>query len=153
MTIHTTLAVGGNDVVSVGDQPLHVVKLELDMADVAANVTSFSTGDSITVLTLPTDTYFELIKAYCRTALAGITRVDIGDEAQADEMVSNATTVAAGTYFTIAKATHTDGIITQAASQINVKLTGTPSTGILEIVALVGSASANTPAGPRTYPN
>lgn len=156
MTIHSGLVVGGNDVATQGDSQLQIVKVELDMADVASATelgATFVTGDSVTVLNLPEGTYMELIKAYCRTDLSGITQIDIGDEADDDENVAAATTLTAGTYLTIAKATHTDGPVVQAASRSDVKIAGTPSTGILELVYLIGNAKANTPAGPRTYTN
>lgn len=151
MAIHTSLKKGGDDVVAVGDSFLSIGTYELDMVDVAA--LTFTTADQVLALDLPADTYWELIQAECVTALTGITRIDIGDEDDDDEMVSNASTVTAGTNFTLTKATHTDGPVVLAASKIYVKVTGTPSTGILRLRYLMGSSVRNPIASYRTYPN
>lgn len=144
---------GGDDTVAAGDMVKFMGKVEIDMADVAAD-TDFTTADSYTVLYIPTDSFFTLHQVECVTTLSGITRIDIGDEDDDDEFVSNATTLTAGTNLTITKATHSDGAyVSGTAGQVRVKITGTPSTGRLRLVYEYAGGQDVPIARYRTYTN
>lgn len=150
MATLSNLVIGGSSLITITNLPLTILKFELDMADVAA-LGTFSTGDGIKLLDAPADTYFELVQAEVVTALAGITRVDVGDSQDDDEFITNQTTVSAGTNMTLTKETFTNGKVLSAADDFIVKLTGTPSTGIIRFVALVGDATRVLPAATPTY--
>lgn len=150
----TDTTIGGSiGLVAAGNaQAPRIVKISLDVADVAATVT---TGGLVKYV-LPADTYFQFLNATCRTALdldsSTSDRVDIGDDSDDDQYVSNATTLTAGTRLTVATPTHTDGLVVAAADFLSVKLTGDKlaggtanATGIIDITILVGSADSLPP--------
>lgn len=145
----TNTTIGGSSgLVSQGvGQPVRLVHIELDISDVAATVT---TGGLVKYI-LPANTYFQFLYAEVVTALAidsgSSQRVDIGDESDDDQYVSNHTTTTAGTAMTVVTPTHTDGLVTGAADFLAVKLTGDKlaggtanGTGIIRMVVLVGDA-------------
>jgi hypothetical protein len=146
----TDTTIGGSTgLVAAGiTQPVRLVKIELDVADVAATVT---TGGLVKYI-LPANTYFQFLYAEAVTTLdldsSTSDRVDIGDASDDDQYVSNATTLTAGTAFTIATSTHTDGLVTGAADFLSVKLTGNKlaggtadATGIIRMVVLLGDCT------------
>ncbi len=147
----TNTTIGGSTglvATGVGQAP-RIVKIQLDLADVAATVT---TGGLVKYI-LPADTYFQFLNATARTALSldsgSSQRVDIGDADDDDQYVTNQTTVTAGTRFTIASNTHTDGLVTAAADFLAIKLAGDKlaggtanATGIIDFTILVGSADS-----------
>ncbi len=144
---------GSTGLVATGlGQAPRIVKLELDIADVAATVT---TGGLVKYI-IPANTYFQFLYAECVTTLdldsGSSDRVDIGDASDDDQYVSNATTLTAGTALTVVTPTHTDGLVTGAADFLSVKLTGDKlaggtanASGILRMVLLVGSANRVAP--------
>jgi len=139
----TTLAQGGNDIAAGGaaKQGLRFLKAEFDIADFTA--AGGVTTDTATIWNVPADTYFELIQAEVVTAfsLGAGARIDIGDESDDDEFVTNATTLTAGTNLTLAKETFTGGKVISAADSLRVKVTGgTIASGVLRLVAVVGDA-------------
>jgi len=151
MTNSTAFKIGGSTgTVSSGDsQPVRIVKVELDVADVAALVTS---GGLATIMTLPANTYFQFLYAEAVTTIdldsSTSDRVDIGDDSDDDQYVTNQTTLTAGTAFTIATPTHTDGLVTGAADSVTVKLTGDKlaggtanASGIIRMCFLIGDCS------------
>jgi len=153
MTDSTAYKVGGSTgTVAAGyEAPVRICKAELNIADVATLVT---TGGLATILTLPATTYFRFLYAEAVTALSldsgSSQRVDIGDNDDDDQFVTNQTTVTAGTIFTIASGgnVHTDGEVVGAADAVKIKLTGDKlaggtanATGIIRIVYLIGDAS------------
>lgn len=149
----TNTTIGGSaGLVSTGiGQAPRIVKISLDIADVASTVT---TGGLVKYI-LPADTYFQFLNATARTALsldsASSGRVDIGDQDDDDQYVTNQTTYTAGTRFTIASGgnTHSDGLVVAAADFLAVKLTGDKlaggtanATGIIDITILVGGCGS-----------
>ena len=150
--VDTTIG-GSTGLVAVGNaQPVRLVKIELDIADVASTVT---TGGLVKYI-LPANTYFQFLYAEVIDTLdldsSTSDRVDIGDASDDDQYVSNATTLTAGTALTIATSTHTDGLVTGAADFLSVKLTGDKlaggtanATGKLRMVVLVGDCSRLAP--------
>lgn len=153
MTNSTAFKIGGSTgtVADGSGQPVRIVKVELDIADVAALVT---TGGLATIMTLPANTYFRFLYAESVTAVSldsgASGRIDIGDDSDDDQYVTNQTTFAAGTIFTIAAGgnVHTDGEVTGAADSVAVKLTGDKlsggtanATGIIRMVFLLGDAT------------
>lgn len=150
----TDTTIGGSTgLVATGyGQAPRLVKIELDIADVAATVT---TGGLVKYI-LPANTYFQFLYAEIVTALdidsGSSQRVDIGDASDDDQYVTNHTTTTAGTAMTIATNTHTDGLVTGAADFLSVKLTGdkmaggtADATGIIRMVVLVGDCGRRQP--------
>lgn len=151
MTNSTAYKIGGSTgTVSAGEgQPVRMVKVELDIANVAATVT---TGGVATIMTLPIDTYFKFIRAELVTAVSLDSstsgRIDIGDATDDDQFVSNATTFTAGTDLTVITENGEDGPVYLAANALNIKLTGDKmaggtanATGKVRFVFLIGDAS------------
>lgn len=151
MTNSTAYKIGGSTgTVASGDsQPVRIVKVELDIADVASLVT---TGGLATIMTLPTKTYFQFLYGEVVTATSldsgASGRIDVGDDSDDDQYVSNHTTFTAGAVMTVVTPTHTDGLVVDAADSVAVKLTGDKlaggtanASGILRFVFLIGDAS------------
>lgn len=121
---------------------------EINIATYAATVT---TGGYIVVMNIPADTYFTLEQVEVVTALsldASSSRVDIGDSADDDEFVSNATTLTAGTNLTLLKVNGSSGNVYTAADTIRLKLTGDKlaggtanATGVLRFVGTIMDTS------------
>lgn len=140
----TTLAKGGTSGVAgdtVGPQRwTH----EMDIAQmVAAGLLTTEYG---VVMNIPADTYFTLEQVEVVTALslgAGA-RIDIGDSADDDEFVSNATTLTAGTNLTLLKVNGSSGNVYTAADTLRMKVTGgTIASGRLRFVGIVMSTARN----------
>ena len=156
MTNSTAYKIGGTgELVASGyDAPVRLIKLELDVADVAATVT---TGGYAELATLPAYAFVRFIGAKAVTALsldsASSGRVDIGDEDDDDQFVTNQTTYGAGLVFTRASGGeyHTDGeMISSSAGSLRIKLTGDKlaggtanATGIIQVNLLVASGVRN----------
>ena len=121
---------------------------EINIATYAATVT---TGGYIVVMNIPADTYFTLEQVEVVTALsldASASRVDIGDSADDDEFVSNASTLTAGTNLTLIKVNGSSGNVYTAADTIRLKLTGDKlaggtanATGVLRFVGTLMDTS------------
>lgn len=154
MTNQTTLALGGPSTAPASgrnDGPQKWVH-EIDIADTAATVT---TGGYTVVMNIPADTYFTLEQVEVVTALsldASSSRVDIGDSADDDEFVSNATTLTAGTNLTLIKVNGSSGNVYTAADTLRLKLTGDKmaggtanATGKLRFVGTIMSTARNAP--------
>ena len=150
--VDTTIG-GSTGLVAQGYQASpRIVKIELDIADVAATVT---TGGLVKYV-LPANTYFQFLYAEIIDTLdldsSTSDRIDIGDASDDDQYVSNATTLTAGTVLTIVTPTHTDGLVVGAADFLSVKLTGDKlaggtanATGKLRMVVLVGDCQRLAP--------
>jgi len=141
----TTLASGG----TTGVGPLGLIAPrrwthEIDIAD-------FVTAGGLTteyavVINIPVDTYFTLEQVEVVTALslgAGA-RIDIGDSADDDEFVSNATTLTAGTNLTLIKVNGSSGNVYTAADTLRLKITGgTIASGVLRFAGIIMSTARN----------
>jgi hypothetical protein len=154
----TTLAVGGNDVVSVGRTTLQVFNQQYDLADAAT--AGVGSGDSFTALYLPEGTYFKLLGVKNITVLTGVTNYDVGDEDDADEFVDNAAVTAGVEYNLTADAefvkdSHSDGEIVKGTdSEVRITcLGGAPLTGKIQLIGLISGAVNLPNAVPRVYPN
>lgn len=142
----TTFKAGGSTAGALGQRGNNVFTHELDIAD-------FVTAGGLTtelfrMVTIPANTYFQLRQVEVVTALslgAGA-RIDIGDSADDDEFVSNATTLTAGTDLTLLKSNGSSGDVYTAADHISVKITGgTIATGKLRFVYEMYSTARNAP--------
>lgn len=136
----TSLAAGGTSGVAGGDLLYH----EIDIADfVTAGGTTTQTAR---VVYIPADSFFELHQVEVVTALslgAGA-RIDVGDSADDDEFVTNASTLTAGTNLTLLKNAGTPGTVYTAADELNVKITGgTIASGVLRFVYTLRSTERN----------
>lgn len=150
----TTTAKGGTANSVAASNPLQLVTHEINIADVAATVT---TGGYATIVNVPADTYYEFLQAEVVTTLdldsSTSDRVDIGDETDDDQFVSNATTLTAGTNLTIATTVGSLGLVYTAGEAVRLKLTGDKlaggtanATGIIRFVWLQGDTSRKAPA-------
>lgn len=165
MTAYTldTYVRGGTSGVPSARGHVGIEYFEVNLADVhtaaAAAGTTLANADTIVVklVDMPADTYFELIQAEMVTAGVGTSRLDLGDDQDDDEHISNAATLTAGTNLTITKATFTNGIVLSAADDWNLKITCDASvasmSGILRLVYLTGSAERVPLAVVPTYTN
>lgn len=151
MTNITTTAKGGTSGEAVGGQILRLMTHEINLADVASTVT---TGGYATIVNIPDNTYFQFIQAEVVTTLAldsgSSQRVDIGDVADDDQFVSNATTLTAGTILTLATSTGSETAVYGTSETIRLKLTGDKlaggtanATGIIRFVWIQGDANRN----------
>ena len=154
MTNSTAYKIGGTgEPIAAGyEAPVRLLKLELDIADVASTVT---TGGYAELMTLPAYAYIRFIGAFSVTALsldsASSGRVDIGDEDDDDQFVTNQTTYTAGLVFTRASGGeyHTDGeMISATAGSLRIKLTGDKlaggtanATGIIQVNLLAAGGT------------
>lgn len=146
----TPPALGGTGEAATKNRSIQLWTHEIDISDWAATVT---TGGYIVVLNIPADTYFTLEQVEVVTALsldASSSRVDIGDSADDDEFVSNATTLTAGTNLTLIKTNGTPGNVFTAADTLRLKLTGDKlaggtanATGVLRFVGTIASTARN----------
>jgi len=152
MANQTTLAAGGTSGVTGGFAPT-IWRHEIDIADAAGTVT---TGGYTVVINIPADTYFTLEQVEVVEALdldsGSSDRVDIGDSADDDEFVSNATTLTAGTNLTLLKVNGSSGNVYTASDTIRLKLTGDKlaggtanATGKLRFVGTIMSTARKAP--------
>ena len=153
MTNSSAYKIGGTAGIIASNlgQPVRLVKLELDIADVTATVT---TGGYAELMTIPADTFFRFLGAEYVTAVSldssSSGRVDIGDEDDDDQFITNSTTFTAGTRPSRASGGeyHSDGEVVDAAASLRIKLTGDKlaggtanATGIISVSFLIGSVS------------
>lgn len=126
----TTLAIGGTANVGTGFGTIEYFVHEIDLAEAVA--AGLATTDQVTIVNVPADTYVDFRQAEVVTALGDtVTRVDIGDAAADTTFVENATTVTAGTNFTLA----VNGKQYAAADAIKLKITGSSiDSGIVRVV-------------------
>lgn len=143
----TTFAKGGSAGSSVGNREIKLMTHELDIADFVT--AGGATTNLFRVVTIPADTYFRLLQVEVVTtvSLGASARLDLGDSADDDEFVSNATTYTAGTNLTLLKGDGSSGDVYTAADHISLKVTGlTLGTGKLRFVWLQGDTQRNAPA-------
>lgn len=151
MANQTTLALGGSSYVIGQDVP-RKWSHEIDIADAAGTVT---TGGYTVVINIPADTKFTLEQVEVVEAIsldASSSRIDIGDSADDDEFVSNATTLTAGTNLTLLKNNGSSGNVYTSADTLRLKLTGdkmaggtADATGKLRFVGTIMSTARNAP--------
>lgn len=151
MTTFSSYAIGGDTNVGVGNGTLQIVKLEYDLTDIQAKITAaggtIASGDSIKLLDLPVDTYFELVRVEIVGAISIGTSgaFIIGDTQDDDECVTTQSTLTAGTDVAITKATVTNGRVLTAADDLLMKVSvGSGSValaGKLRLVALMGDGA------------
>lgn len=129
MANQTTLAKGGSTI-AVGTSAPTRWTHEIDIADAAGTV---ATGEYTVVINIPADTEFYLKQVEVVTSLSldsgASGRVDIGDSADDDEFVSNATTLTAGTNLTLLKYDGSSGPVYTSADTLRLKLTGNKLAG------------------------
>lgn len=145
MTNVTTLKKGGTAGSSGYGIP-NYVKHEVDIA--AAVTAGLATTEQITVTDIPADVDFQLLQVEVveDLSLGAGARIDIGDNTDDDEFVTNATTLTAGTNLTLLKNDLTGGRVTAAADALKVKVTGaTIATGKLRFVWLQGDTQRAAP--------
>jgi hypothetical protein len=138
----TTLKSGGSTTHTGG-----VLHHEIDVADFVA--AGGVTTDTCEVVTIPADSLFKLwqVEVIDAVVLGGSARIDIGDTADDDEFVTNATTYTAGTNLTLLKNEGTPGAVYTAANALRVKFTGDGiATGKLRFVYELKSTKRNAPA-------
>jgi hypothetical protein len=141
----TTLASGSTTGVGPsGTKSLRVWQHEIDIAD-------FVTAGGLTteyavVVNIPADTYFTLeqVEVVDALSLGAGARIDIGDSADDDEFVTNATTLTADTNLTLAKVNGSSGNVYTAADTLRLKITGgTIASGVLRFVGTMASTARN----------
>lgn len=151
MTTFTTYRAGGSSNTAYGKNSGQIIKHEIRMADVVT--AGAASADKFTVVTVPADTYVEVLDIeVVDAALGGVTRVDVGDSSSDTLFVNNASTVTSGTNFTIA----TVGKLYTSADAVNLKLTtGTAfsATGVVRFVLRLSDCSRVSPARAKTYTN
>lgn len=140
----TTLAAGSTSGVAIGKGKFK--QHEIDIADFVA--AGGLTTEYAVVVNIPVDSYFRLHQVEVVTALslgAGA-RIDIGDSADDDEFVSNATTLTAGTNLTLLKNDGSSGSVYTAADTLRLKITGgTIASGVLRFVYELDSTARIAP--------
>lgn len=143
----TTLASGG----TTGVGPIGTVSPrrwthEIDIADFVA--AGGLTTEYAVVVNIPADTYFTLeqVEVVDALSLGAGARIDIGDSADDDEFVSNATTLTAGTNLTLLKVNGSSGNVYTAADTLRLKITGgTIASGKLRFAGLIMSTARIAP--------
>lgn len=121
----TTLAKGGTGVAALANAEFPVIiKHEVDVAEAVA--AGLATTEYVVVTNIPADTYFRLLQVEVveTVSLGGSARLDLGDSADDDEFVSNATTYTAGTNLTLLKGDGSSGDVYTAADTLRLKVTG-----------------------------
>ena len=140
----TTLAKGGTANTGISSKAPQIVTHEVNIA--SAVTAGLATTEYVVVTNIPADTYFRLLQVEVVTALslgAGA-RIDLGDSADDDEFVSNATTLTAGTNLTLLKGDGSSGDVYTAADTLRLKVTGgTIASGVLRFVWLQADTSRN----------
>jgi len=138
----TTKAAGGTSSAGINGG-----KFKYHEIDIAELVTSgLATTEYAVVVNIPADSFFRLHQVEVVTALslgAGA-RIDIGDSADDDEFVTNASTLTAGTNLTLLKNDGSSGSVYGAADTLRLKVTGgTIATGKLRFVYELDSTARN----------
>jgi hypothetical protein len=140
----TSLAKGGTANSPATNRAPNIVTHEVNIASAVA--AGLATTEYVVVTNIPADTYFRLLQVEVVTSLslgAGA-RIDLGDSADDDEFVSNATTLTAGTNLTLLKGDGSSGDVYTAADTLRLKVTGgTLASGILRFVWLQGDTARN----------
>lgn len=149
MATNATQRIGGTTGVSSGQSVSRTFYHIIDIADAITKGGALASADKVTVFTPDIDTYIELLRVEAVTTLdLGTTpRLDVGDGSSDTLFVNNATTVTAGTDFTIA----TVGKLYTAAGSIFAKLSnasGTIATGKLRFVFRVTDVQSIALASP-----
>lgn len=142
----TTLAKGGTANTGISSKTPQIITHEIDLA--AAVAAGLATTQYVVVTNIPADTYFRLLQAEVvqTVSLGGSARLDLGDSADPDEFVSNATTYTAGTNLTILKGDGSSGDVYTAADTLRLLVTGDAvgsATGKIRFVWLQGDTSRN----------
>lgn len=140
----TTLAAGGSTGVAISKGKFK--QHEIDIADFVS--AGGATTNYAVVVNIPADSYFRLHQAEVVTALSlgGSARIDIGDSADDDEFVSNATTLTAGTNLTLLKNDGSSGSVYGAADTLRLKITGDAvATGVIRFVYELDSTARVAP--------
>lgn len=154
MATFTNTRAGGTEAGYKGATGTGVIKHEIDIAAALADNPTATSGDQFAVVTAPADTIFNLKLVENATALdldsGSSQQIDVGDGSDDDEFVAAATTEAAGTVHTIAKATFTGGEVIAAADTVYLKLTGDKitdgtATGVVRFVWEQHDAARNAP--------
>jgi hypothetical protein len=151
----TTKAAGGTSTVSTGHYGEGLVFKEFDIATDYVAQGGLTTEYAV-IANIPADTFFELLQVEVITALAlgAGARIDLGDSADDDEFVSNASTLTAGTNLTILKTDGSSGAVYTAADTLRLKVTGgTIATGKLRFVFRMLDTTRLAPAVSKTYTN
>ena len=149
MTTFTTYRAGSATNVTYGKNNVQVIKPEIRMTDVVT--AGAATGDKFTVITIPADTYVEIMDVEAVDAtLGGVTRVDLGDSSSDTLFINNGATFTAGFNYTIA----TVGKLYTSADALNLKLTGTfTAAGVVRFVIRLTDCSRDAPARQKVYTN
>lgn len=145
----TTLAAGGTSGIAKGAVAPVIVKHEIDIADAVA--AGLATTEYVVVTNIPADTYFRLLQAEVVDAvvLGSGARIDLGDSADPDEFVSNASTLTAGTNLTLIKGDGSSGDVYTAADTLRLTVTGAGIvSGKIRFVWMMADTTRNAPALP-----
>lgn len=154
MATFTNTRAGGTVAGYHGNVGNDIFKHEIDIADALTNNSTATTGDQFAVVTVPADSFFELLQVENATALdldsGSSQRIDVGDGTDDDEFLTNITTETAGTNHTITKQTFTGGQVISAADTMYLKLTGDKitagtATGTIRFVFKMHDTARNAP--------
>lgn len=118
----TNQKIGGTVNIGTGLTNIQVVKAEIDIA--AAVADGLATTQLVQILSVPADTYVEVLQVENATALSLGTSpdVELGDTGDDDRFVATHSTLTAGSNHTIAAAGA--GYLYTAADTISAKITG-----------------------------
>lgn len=154
MATFTNTRAGGTEAGYHGHTGNDIFKYEINIADALTDNSTATTGDQFAVVTVPADSFFELLQVENATALdldsGSSQRIDVGDGTDDDEFLTNITTEAAGTVHTITKQTFTGGQVIGSSDTMYLKLTGDKitdgtATGIIRFVWKQHDAARNAP--------
>lgn len=124
--------------------------LEFDLATWITDNGAFTSTNQVNLMTIPADTKVTIDQVEVITAFSlGSTgnRLDLGDSADDDEFVSNATSYAAGTNLTLLKNVGSSGSVYSAADQLLLKISGNAiASGKLRVYGTAYSSARNAPA-------
>lgn len=145
----TTLKLGGSSNVGTGFVTgMEYYVHEIDIAEAVA--AGLATTEYVEVVTLPADSFLDILQVEVVDALSLGTgaRIDLGDSADDDRFVTNATTLTAGTNLTLAVNRFAYG----SANSLRLKVTGaTIASGKLRFVfGLVDTARIEAGGSPVT---
>lgn len=136
----TNQKIGGTDTISTGVTNISVIKHEIDIA--AAVASGLATTELINILSVPADTYVEVLQVENVTALSLGTSpdVELGDTSDDDNFVASHSTLTAGSNHTIALT----GKLYTSADTISAKITGgTVASGTIRYVFRLTDTSRN----------
>jgi len=142
----TSLALGST--VGVAGETIGIQRWEHEISIAALVTAGLLTTEYAVVLNVPADTYLTLeqVEVVDALSLGAGARIDIGDSADDDEFVSNATTLTAGTNLTLIKVNGSSGNVYTAADTIRLKVTGgTIASGKLRFAGTIMSTARNAP--------